>query len=326
MSVDKLVEAAREGQAEELRELLAAGTPVDGVNAEGVDALTMAAAWGHVDLVDALIEAGAAPNGSRGSRNPLSAACTMRQVASVRRLLEHGADPNAGERPRFMVVDVLAEEVSADPGNLLTPAEPLSHRLVGDQVVSSIGRFEDGNEVTVFESSFPAADPETNEVARFTREMAIGNDYIYWAHGVSDRVLYNATTFNHDAYFIDPADITYTDTSRWAQYLKPEIKDAVYYVNSLEYTASPMANLLTSEHLDITPEWRDELAGFKNNGHQAGLMRKAAERIPAQRLWVNPDCGLKTRQWDEVMPALRNMVAAANDLRRSIPLTNRAAS
>jgi 5-methyltetrahydropteroyltriglutamate--homocysteine methyltransferase len=47
------------------------------------------------------------------------------------------------------------------------------------------------------------------------------------------------------------------------------------------------------------------------------LMRKAAARIPAGRLWVNPDCGLKTRQWAEVIPALRNMVSAAQTLRRA---------
>ncbi|MDY6943898.1 MAG: 5-methyltetrahydropteroyltriglutamate--homocysteine S-methyltransferase, partial [Pseudomonadota bacterium] len=45
------------------------------------------------------------------------------------------------------------------------------------------------------------------------------------------------------------------------------------------------------------------------------LMNKAAERIPAERLWVNPDCGLKTRHWEEVIPALSNMVAAAKTLR-----------
>lgn len=49
--------------------------------------------------------------------------------------------------------------------------------------------------------------------------------------------------------------------------------------------------------------------------HIVQLMRKAAERIPAKRLWVNPDCGLKTRAWTEVIPALRNMVAAAHTLR-----------
>jgi 5-methyltetrahydropteroyltriglutamate--homocysteine methyltransferase len=45
------------------------------------------------------------------------------------------------------------------------------------------------------------------------------------------------------------------------------------------------------------------------------LMKKAAERIPSERLWVNPDCGLKTRQWEEVIPALTNMVSAARKLR-----------
>ena len=52
--------------------------------------------------------------------------------------------------------------------------------------------------------------------------------------------------------------------------------------------------------------------------HIVQLMKKAAERIPAQRLWVNPDCGLKTRQWEEVIPALTNMVAAAKKLRASV--------
>ncbi|MBI1891991.1 MAG: 5-methyltetrahydropteroyltriglutamate--homocysteine S-methyltransferase [Burkholderiales bacterium] len=45
------------------------------------------------------------------------------------------------------------------------------------------------------------------------------------------------------------------------------------------------------------------------------LLRNAAQRIPASRLWVNPDCGLKTRSWEEVIPALRNMVEAAKALR-----------
>ncbi|PKL96778.1 MAG: 5-methyltetrahydropteroyltriglutamate--homocysteine S-methyltransferase, partial [Gammaproteobacteria bacterium HGW-Gammaproteobacteria-9] len=47
------------------------------------------------------------------------------------------------------------------------------------------------------------------------------------------------------------------------------------------------------------------------------LLEKAAERIPAERLWVNPDCGLKTRAWPETEAALVNMVAAARQLRAS---------
>lgn len=47
----------------------------------------------------------------------------------------------------------------------------------------------------------------------------------------------------------------------------------------------------------------------------ADLLRAAARYIPAERLWVNPDCGLKTRKWDEVRSALVNMVAAAKAVR-----------
>ncbi|PTT87147.1 5-methyltetrahydropteroyltriglutamate--homocysteine S-methyltransferase, partial [Pseudomonas sp. HMWF005] len=50
----------------------------------------------------------------------------------------------------------------------------------------------------------------------------------------------------------------------------------------------------------------------------AGLLRKAARRIPAERLWVNPDCGLKTRGWPETEAALVHMVAAARQLRKEL--------
>lgn len=45
------------------------------------------------------------------------------------------------------------------------------------------------------------------------------------------------------------------------------------------------------------------------------LLEQALTVITAERLWVNPDCGLKTRRWEEVEPALRNLVQAAKILR-----------
>jgi 5-methyltetrahydropteroyltriglutamate--homocysteine methyltransferase len=47
----------------------------------------------------------------------------------------------------------------------------------------------------------------------------------------------------------------------------------------------------------------------------ASLLKLARQRLSDGQLWVNPDCGLKTRKWDEVRPALVNMVAAARALR-----------
>jgi len=45
------------------------------------------------------------------------------------------------------------------------------------------------------------------------------------------------------------------------------------------------------------------------------LLHKAAEVVPVENLWVNPDCGLKTRGWPETEAALRHMVQAANEVR-----------
>jgi 5-methyltetrahydropteroyltriglutamate--homocysteine methyltransferase len=46
-----------------------------------------------------------------------------------------------------------------------------------------------------------------------------------------------------------------------------------------------------------------------------GLLRKALQVLKPAQLWVNPDCGLKTRRWEEVRPALTSMVEAARALR-----------
>lgn len=48
------------------------------------------------------------------------------------------------------------------------------------------------------------------------------------------------------------------------------------------------------------------------------LLRKAASVIPAENLWINPDCGLKTRGWPETEAALGNMVQAAREVRKEL--------
>lgn len=47
------------------------------------------------------------------------------------------------------------------------------------------------------------------------------------------------------------------------------------------------------------------------------LLRLARQRLSDRQIWINPDCGLKTRGWAEVRPALVNMVAAARQLRQA---------
>jgi 5-methyltetrahydropteroyltriglutamate--homocysteine methyltransferase len=50
-------------------------------------------------------------------------------------------------------------------------------------------------------------------------------------------------------------------------------------------------------------------------------MNKARAVIPEEQLWVNPDCGLKTRHWDETQKALIEMVAAAHELRMPVSVS-----
>ncbi|WP_456420099.1 5-methyltetrahydropteroyltriglutamate--homocysteine S-methyltransferase [Thermovibrio sp.] len=48
----------------------------------------------------------------------------------------------------------------------------------------------------------------------------------------------------------------------------------------------------------------------------AEIVERALRVIPKEKFWVNPDCGLKTRRWEEVIPALRNLVRLARKLRK----------
>ena len=44
-------------------------------------------------------------------------------------------------------------------------------------------------------------------------------------------------------------------------------------------------------------------------------IRALLEVLPKEQLWINPDCGLKTRKWEEVRPSLKNMVEAVRIIR-----------
>jgi 5-methyltetrahydropteroyltriglutamate--homocysteine methyltransferase len=62
--------------------------------------------------------------------------------------------------------------------------------------------------------------------------------------------------------------------------------------------------------------WDIHSPRIPETSEMANLLRKAATVLPIESLWVNPDCGLKTRAWEEVIPCLQNMVTAAAALRR----------
>ncbi|KUM25073.1 5-methyltetrahydropteroyltriglutamate--homocysteine methyltransferase [Mesorhizobium loti] len=96
------------------------------------------------------------------------------------------------------------------------------------------------------------------------------------------------------------ADVISIETSRSAM----ELLDA--------FTSSKYPNQIGPGVYDIHSPRVPEVAEI------SALLLLARERLSDAQLWVNPDCGLKTRNWEEVRPALVNMVAAARALRERV--------
>jgi 5-methyltetrahydropteroyltriglutamate--homocysteine methyltransferase len=63
---------------------------------------------------------------------------------------------------------------------------------------------------------------------------------------------------------------------------------------------------------DVHSPWVPEVVAIE------GLLRRAVEGLGPDRLWVNPDCGLKTRRYEQVLPALDHLVGAARRLRTEL--------
>lgn len=137
------------------------------------------------------------------------------------------------------------------------------------------------------------------------------NTYLDWAVE-SFRITANGVTDNTQIH----THMCYSEFNDIIQSIANMDADVI----TIETSRSDMELLDAFEHFqypnEIGPGVYDiHSPNIPTQAHMEQLMKKAAERIPVNRLWVNPDCGLKTRQWPEVIPALRNMVAAAKALR-----------
>jgi 5-methyltetrahydropteroyltriglutamate--homocysteine methyltransferase len=91
-------------------------------------------------------------------------------------------------------------------------------------------------------------------------------------------------------------------------------------VITIETSRSQMELLQAFEHFDYPNEigpgvYDIHAPRLPSVAEMLALLERASQGIRLDRLWVNPDCGLKTRRWEEVTPALQNMVEAARQLR-----------
>jgi len=186
------------------------------------------------------------------------------------------ADPITGQ-PRFLVVQAAAADMSADPVNLLTHPEPVTHEFCDGKIVSHVGvAGEDGTEERSYFTSRIVWPQEPATPVAFAREFVAANDYIHWGHGVCDHTLYNASEHNRDGIKIPDEEIEIEDDSRWKQYIHPTPKHSYVYLNPLELVISAWWNL-DADYLDITDKHRQTLIKFKNDFYP-GMVLDIAEK------------------------------------------------
>jgi 5-methyltetrahydropteroyltriglutamate--homocysteine methyltransferase len=102
--------------------------------------------------------------------------------------------------------------------------------------------------------------------------------------------------------------------------IMPAIADMDADVISIETTRSRMELLDAFRTVAYPNEigpgiWDIHSPRVPDLAEMVGLLERARTRLADWQIWVNPDCGLKTRQWDEVIPALENLVSAARAMR-----------
>ena len=188
-------------------------------------------------------------------------------------------DPITGQ-PRFLVVQAAAADMSADPVNLLTSPEPVTHEYCDGKIVSHVGvAGDDGTEERSYFTSRIVWPQKPATPVAFAREFVAANDYIHWGHGVCDHTLYNASEHNRDGIKIPDAEIEIEDESRWRQYIHPTPKHSYVYLNPLELVISAWWNL-DADYLDITEKHRQTLIKFKNDFYP-GMVLDIAEKAIA---------------------------------------------
>ncbi len=112
------------------------------------------------------------------------------------------------------------------------------------------------------------------------------------------------------------------DTAKWLLIKRPkeipeEIKGIILKMGKESIKAAKLVHNAILQ-MDTVIE-----SGFseKEIEREYELIKEIEDRLkvfPARLLWINPDCGLKTRKWEEVIPALTNMVKATEDVRKRI--------
>jgi hypothetical protein len=173
-------------------------------------------------------------------------------------------DPENG-KPRFLVIDALAEGITMDPvQGLNTVGDPVSHThdTENDQLVSIAQKHDgSGGQEHYFTAIIDWPPAGTPVVSSSTREFVTANDFIYWGGGICDHGKYNGSVHNRSLTVISPNNFQITDDTPWFDYVHATPRSVYVYQNTLDIVLSPWWNLQAG-NLDMTQEWFEHLEGL----------------------------------------------------------------
>jgi hypothetical protein len=144
-----------------------------------------------------------------------------------------------GGIPRYMVVEARDHSGSMDPINILTRASLVQQERSDEGLFTAV-ESNDGKQFTA--RAERAAFDAAPHVA-IHGEWVEANDLIYWRNGIRDRCYYDAGMANPSVLALDPASVTITDDTHWAEYLEPVPKHVLVYENAMHFMIVPWENL-----------------------------------------------------------------------------------
>ena len=103
-----------------------------------------------------------------------------------------------------------------------------------------------------------------------------------------------------------------------------EINDMDFDVISIETTRSRGDIIKSFEKANFKRQiglgvWDIHSPAVPNVENMKEVVKRALKVIPKENFWINPDCGLKTRNWEESLKSLKNLITLSKDLRKSVP-------
>lgn len=144
-----------------------------------------------------------------------------------------------GGRTSFMVIDAKAENLTLDSVNWFSLGSYIRHELTDNGYESFVA--------SGWGSSFASiisADGIADATLRFTNPSWIAaNDRIYWLNGVADRTYYDGEFMDTPVLDIDPAALSFSDTTVWSQFVYAEPVSVLLFQKGFELVISPWFNI-----------------------------------------------------------------------------------